>query len=409
MERPKSPARNGLGRRAMLGVLAGTPAIPSIVQRAQAQEAAVQIGYIRWMVRHPTISLLDRQVPNDGLAGAQMGMDDNNTTGRFMGLQYQMTDAPVYATDDVTAKLGGLTQQGVKLVLTDTPADRVLKLADAARGSGAIIFNVQATDDSLREENCRANAIHVAPTRSMLADALAQYLVWKKWTRWLLVHGSQPDDLLLRDAYRRSAMRFGAKIVQEREYKYSGGSRETDTGLIQTQQKMPVFTQNAPEYDVLVAVDENQVFAGYLPYHTWDPRPVAGSAGLMPVTWDPSNESWGGTQMQDRFIRTFHRQMSQLDMQAWTAVRMIGEASSYTHSTDVGMIMAYMKGPKFELGAYKGLPLSVRPWDLQVRQPILLTDGRNVVSVSPQPGFLHQFNDLDTLGVDQPETKCKLT
>jgi hypothetical protein len=28
--------------------------------------------------------------------------------------------------------------------------------------------------------------------------------------------------------------------------------------------------------------------------------------------------------------------------------------------------------------------------------------------VSPQEGFLHQVSELDTLGVDRPETKCKL-
>jgi hypothetical protein len=43
-----------------------------------------------------------------------------------------------------------------------------------------------------------------------------------------------------------------------------------------------------------------------------------------------------------------------------------------------------------------------------LRQPILLFDGRNTVSVSPQEGFLHPDTTLDTLGVDRPETKCKL-
>ena len=81
---------------------------------------------------------------------------------------------------------------------------------------------------------------------------------------------------------------------------------------------------------MLVAADENEVFAGYLPYRTWDAAPVVGSAGLRPVTWDPSSESWGGTQLQDRFIRMFHRGMTPLDMQAWTACRMIGEAASRT-------------------------------------------------------------------------------
>jgi hypothetical protein len=28
--------------------------------------------------------------------------------------------------------------------------------------------------------------------------------------------------------------------------------------------------------------------------------------------------------------------------------------------------------------------------------------------VSPQPGFLHQFSELDTLGIDKPETKCRM-
>ena len=115
----------------------------------------------------------------------------------------------------------------------------------------------------------------------MLTDALAQYLIWKQWRRWLLVVGSHPEDQLLADAYRRSAKKFGAKIVDERVYKDTGGGRRSDSGSVQVQQQMPVFTQNAPAYDVLVAADENDVFAGYLPYRTWDPRPVVGSAGLL--------------------------------------------------------------------------------------------------------------------------------
>jgi ABC transporter substrate binding protein (PQQ-dependent alcohol dehydrogenase system) len=50
----------------------------------------------------------------------------------------------------------------------------------------------------------------------------------------------------------------------------------------------------------------------------------------------------------------------------------------------------------------------LRDWNLQLRQPILLFDGRNTVSVSPQEGFLHPTSELDTLGADRPETKCKL-
>ena len=37
----------------------------------------------------------------------------------------------------------------------------------------------------------------------------------------------------------------------------------------------------------------------------------------------------------------------------------------------------------------------------------LLADARALVSVSPQPGFLHQRSELDTLGIDEPETPCR--
>ena len=154
------------------------------------------------------------------------------------------------------------------------------------RERGTVLFDAGSIDDRLREQDCRANVIHVAPTRSMLADALAQYLVWKQWKRWLLVVGSHDNDKLYADALRRAAARFGAKIVQERTFEDTGGARRTDSGVTLIQRQMPVFTQQAPAYDVLVAADESEVFAAYLPYRTWDPRPVAGSAGLVPTSWD---------------------------------------------------------------------------------------------------------------------------
>ena len=196
--------------------------------------------------------------------------------------------------------------------------------------------------------------------------------------------------------------------MKEIQYKDTGGARQTDSGVVQTQQQMPVFTQGLPDYDVLVTADENEVFANYLPFRTWDARPVVGSAGLRPVSWDPSSELWGGTQLQDRFMLMSHRRMTPLDMQAWTAVRMIGEAASRGGSSDPMKIMQDMKGADFGIAAYKGQKLTLRDWDWQLRQPILLVDGRSVVSVSPQPGFLHQVTELDTLGFDRPETKCKL-
>ncbi|WP_316185424.1 ABC transporter substrate-binding protein [Bradyrhizobium sp. SZCCHNRI1003] len=395
--------------RSLIGAisLVAFAAVAFAVGAAAAEPVDIAIGYLGRATVPQTLSPVDQPAADDGTAGARLAIEDNNTTGKFLNqrftlLEHRVKDEedPTQAANDLAAKTG--------FILADLPADALLKVADALRPRGVTLLNVGATDDRLREQDCRANVIHVAPTRSMLADGLAQYLVWKQWKRWLLVTGSHDNDKLFADALRRAATRFGAKIVEERTFEDTGGARRTDSGVTLIQRQMPVFTQRAPAYDVLVAADESEVFASYLPYRTWDPRPVAGSAGLKPTSWDPAQDQWGATQLQNRFVKLASRRMSALDMQAWTAVRMIGEAASRVNSGDPKALVDFMKGPNFSIAAFKGTRLTLRDWNLQLRQPILLSDGRMIVSVSPQEGFLHQVSELDTLGGDRPETKCKL-
>ena len=372
-----------------------------------ADPVQIEIGYLRRAGVKPTLSLVEQPAENDGVAGARLAIEDNNTTGKFLNQHFSLEEVRLKEGDDAAKAAIALADRNIGLIISDLPADSLLKAADALRDRGTALFNAGAIDDRLREEDCRTNVIHVAPTRSMLADGLAQYLVWKQWKRWMLVVGSHPDDKLFAETLRRAATRFGAKIVQERVFEDTGGARRTDSGVTLIQRQMPVFTQQAPAYDVLVAADESEVFAPYLPYRTWDPRPVAGSAGLVPKSWDAAQDQWGAVQMQNRFLKLNSRHMTALDMQAWTAARMIGEAASSTNSGNSKAILDFIKGPDFSIAAFKGQRLTLRDWNLQLRQPILLVDGRMVVSVSPQEGFLHQFSELDTLGVDRPETRCK--
>jgi len=394
-----------------LAFLAGLLALAQTagIDSARAGEVlSVKAGFIRAPHVRETVSILDIPAEDDGVAGAKLAAEDNNTTGRFLGQSFSIEDIRLKQGDDPVAALTSLAERGVSLVLVDIPASEILTLANAAKDRNILLFNTSAPDDSLREENCRADVIHVAPTHSMLADGVAQYLVWKQWKRWLLIKGSHPEDQLFADALRRSAKKFGAKIVEERIYEDTGGGRRSDSGSVQTQRLVPVATQNAPAYDVLVAADESDVFANYLPYRTFDPRPVAGSAGLKPLSWDGAHEQWGAIQLQNRFIKLAARRMNERDNQAWVAMRMIGEAANRTGSSDPKIIRDYLVGPDFSIAAFKGQKQTLRPWNQQLRQPILLGDGRMIVSVSPQEGFLHQTSELDTLGFDQPETKCKL-
>jgi ABC transporter substrate binding protein (PQQ-dependent alcohol dehydrogenase system) len=389
---------------AFLGVTLAAVAFPADA----ASNIEVKVGFIRAPHIQETVSILDIPAADDGIAGANLATEDNNTTGGFLGQTYLIEDIKLRPDGDPVAALNGLIAHGISFVLADLPAAALVELADAAKDKGVLIFNTGAPEDSVREENCRANVFHVAPAYSMLADGLAQYLVWKQWKRWLLIKGSHPQDELYAEALRRSAKKFGAKIVEERIFEDTGAGRRSDSGSVQTQRLIPVATQNAPAYDVLVAADESEVFANYLPFRTWDARPVAGSAGLEPMSWDGTHEQWGASQLQNRFIKLASRRMNARDNNAWVAMRMIGEAATRTGSNDPKVIRDYLTGPDFAIAAFKGQKQTLRHWNQQLRQPILLGDGRMIVSVSPQEGFLHQTSELDTLGFDQPETKCKL-
>lgn len=351
------------------------------------------------------ISRLDLPPADLGLAGAMLATQDNATTGSFLKQRFQ-TETVIATPETAEAEMRRIVAAGTRFIVTLADDEMTLKLADAA-GPEAIVLNAAAHGDRLRGEECRANLLHTAPSDAMLTDALAQFLAWKRWNALFLIEGSHPEDKALAAAYKRSAKKFGLKVVEERVYEDRGGARRTDSGQVPGQQEMPAFTQRAAAHDVVVAADRAGVFADYLPYHTWEPRPVAGSAGLEPVSWTPSHESWGATQFQTRFEKLAGRPAHEEDYQAWMALRAVGEAATRTKSDDFATLRDYIAGGRMELGAFKGQKLTFRDWDGQLRQPILLVAGPVVASVSPQAEFLHQVSQLDTLGIDRPETQCK--
>jgi len=366
--------------------------------------AEVRIAYLAQLVeRPPALSNLDwlTLADDDGLQGARLGTDDNATTGRFMKQKFVLDEKTVAADGDVVAAVRDLHGNGHRLLVTNVGAEALDAILAMPEADTMLIFNAGAPDDRLRVKDCRTSVLHTLPSRAMRADALAQYLVKKNWKRWFLVTGTRPEDALFAEAVRRAAKRFGGEIVAEKTWTFDHDIRRT------AQAEIPGFTQ-VDDYDVLIVADEMGLFGEYLMYRTWEPRPVAGTQGLVPTAWDRTVEQWGAAQLQKRFSAKASRGMSARDYAAWAAVRSIGEAATRTGSTEFEAIKTYISSDAFELAGFKGRKLSYRPWNGQLRQPIPVTTARAIVTLSPQEGFLHPHTELDTLGYDAPETKCAM-
>ncbi len=348
----------------------------------------------------PALSNLDPFIADKGLIGAELAISDNNTTGRFTGQQYELKKIIIPLGADLVQAFNQQITDDLSLIIINVNAEQLLKLADLPKSQQKLLFDAATLDDALRNEQCRHNVLHILPSRAMRADALAQYMLKKHWQKWFLVVGKTAEDQLYAAAVKRAAKRFGMKIVAEKAWSNDFNARRSD------QADVPEFTQGV-DYDVLVVADEQGMFGEYLDYHTWIPRPVIGTQGLIATAWHKTHEQWGATQLQSRFKQQTGRWMEEVDYGAYLAVRAIGEANVRTKSNQLPVLKDYLLSEAFTLQGYKGVPLSFRAWDGQLRQPVLLAGPRSMVGVAPVEGFLHPKTELDTLGVDQPESNCK--
>ena len=328
----------------------------------------------------PPLSNLDVFIKDKGVLGAQLAVDDNNTTGQFTGQQFVLKKFLVPLEGNVVETFTKDIAGHFSYVIVNLPADLILKIADLPVANQILLFDVATVDDALRNEHCRNNVLHLLPSRAMRADALAQYMMKKRWTKWFLVMGAQAEDRLYAEAIRRAAKRFGMKIVEEKTWEHTYDARRT------VQSDVAVFTQ-VDDYDVLVVADEQGQFGEYLEYRTWNARPVIGTQGLIAAAWHRTHEQWGAVQMQNRFQDQAHRWMEEQDYAAYLAVRALGEAATRTKSNELNPLKDYLLSDAFALQGYKGNPLSFRAWDGQLRQPVLLAAPRSLVAVAPIEGF----------------------
>ncbi|NOT84222.1 MAG: ABC transporter substrate-binding protein [Methylococcaceae bacterium] len=361
----------------------------------------LRIAYLTQQQKAPAaLSNLDAFTPDKGEPGAELAITDNNTTGKFTDQTFILDKFVVPLDGDTVKVYNSKIAEKYAFVLLNLPAEQLLAIADLKTSQAHLFLDIASSDDVLRNEQCRANILHLQPSRAMRADALAQFMLKKRWVKWFLVVGETPGDILYAAAIKRAAKRFGMQLVAEKRWTHTYDARKTE------QADVPVFTQGE-EYDVLVAADEQGLFGEYLGYRTWSPRPVIGTQGLIATAWHKTHEQWGAIQMQNRFKEKNARWMDEQDYSAYLAVRAIGEAATRTRSNELTAIKTYLLSEQFALQGYKGNSLSFRPWDGQLRQPILLAADRSLVAVAPIEGFLHPKTELDTLGYDQPETKCQ--
>ena len=334
------------------------------------------------------------------LPGAELGVSDAQTIGKVINVDFGLKSTLGQSTEDIIATVKGWAGDGVHFVIAALPADDLLALSDAVADQQVTLLNIAASEDRLRAADCRANIVHVIPSYRMLTDAMVQFLVFRKWRNILVLQGPSQQDQDVVDALRQSVQYFGARIVDVRPVLLSNDPLNREQGNV-------ALVTGGADYDVVYIADSDGEFARFAPYETNDPRPVVGASGLVPKAWSWAYQNYGSSEVTQRFERLVPRHMDDQDWAAWVSTKAVVQSVLRTNKGDYQAALDYLLGERLNLDGGKGNPLSVRPWDHQVRQAIPLATTNAVIEEAPITGFLHQTNDLDTLGVDQPQSLCK--
>lgn len=367
---------------------------------AKTEPLKVNITYINQVHEHDYYTNPLLVAPSDsGVAGIELGIEDSNTTGKFLSQQFSFSTQTIPAAHSSSPIRWSEYKIENQLLLVDLDSETLQALIahNNSLNQPALIINIANRDNTLRQRICSANLFHTTPSHAQITDALGQWLLSKRLNNILLINGDTPGDLAWINSFKRTAKRYKINISAEKKWTFDTDLRRT------VSQDIPLFTQTARPYDVVVVADMYQQFGQYVPYNTYYPRPVIGTAGLVADTWHPSIEQWGAKQLQNRFQALHQRYMEHADFDAYVAVRAIAYAVQQIKGVNIESLATFMRSEQFQLAAYKGRKLTFRDFNGQLRMPIELTHPLGLVARAPQTGFMHPVSELDTLGFDRRE------
>ena len=372
-----------------------------ILVSINAEILNVNILYLEQKIQKPPVlSNVIEEPENLGLSGAQLAVVDSNKSSKFLNQNYSLITKISYDENELVQAFEEFVKNKNSYVILNVEDELLKKIIANPISKDALLLNAGSQTTDLRRDYCNKNLLHTIASNAMLYDGLVQFLVKRNFKNIFLITGKDPKDIQISDDIKRAVKKFGAKIVKEKVWDNNTDIRRRAT------EEFPVFTQ-ASDYDVIVVADYFGDFGESLYFNTWLPRPVAGTQGLTPVTWNKVIESNGAAQMQSRFESFASRWMQSKDFSNWVAVRTIINSIMKTKTADLKTNLDFIYSDNFDVAAYLGRKLSFRDYNGQLRMPISLVQPRALISTSPQEGFLHPTTDLDTLGIAPFEMKCK--
>lgn len=339
--------------------------------------------------------------------GVELALYESTTSFNAYGVVPELKVIDLNDQQSIESQLAQIPTDA--LVILDLPKSEFTQVATTLDALDRITINVRHPDTDLRDQMCLPSLYHTIPSERMYSDALGQFLIYRGWRKVLVVHGPSKRDKVRTEILTKSLKKFGAEISDIRQYTLSHHPDDRD-------KNKPEFLTGGASYDVVAVIDSDKDFGRYIQYSTRRARPVVGDVGLTPVGWHRTLERYGAPQLNERYQKfdrgnylSSQEAMSDAEFAAWSAIKLISNSLNVAKMNSATLSpRQILEHPDTQVDLYKGTRGSIRGWNHQLRQPILLATGEAVIAVAPMPKFLHPKHYVDTLGLDKPESPCQL-
>jgi ABC-type branched-subunit amino acid transport system substrate-binding protein len=410
MVRPSLSAR--YSRRQFLS-LAGAGATPLLVPglAVRAQPPTVKIGFLG--IDRPGARLTDAR------AGALQGIAEARRAAELVGRRVELIHETVNPADLVPAA-AGLIDQGVLAIIGDGGSAAIAALTAETERRGVALLNVGTPDDSLRTE-CTRTVFHVQASTSAYLDAVAEWGVreagQRKW--FFVVFDSEAGAALAERGLVSVGERGGVAAVGGTGEIGDGGVAAIANGSVGLEDALDAVERTEPDVIcVMLPPNERDSFLRAFTRRSLPQRVAAvpldaapaEAAGVAtdvwwPVLWHPGRTRYGAAQLNERFARHWDRRFTAPAWAGWMAVKIVWETVLRSGIQRPDALISALRSRRTEFDGYKGMPLTFRPSDHQLRQPIYIMDGR--------PGALTEAGDvprspdqLDQLGDPAGAVAC---
>lgn len=132
----------------------------------------------------------------------------------------------------------------------------------------------------------------------------------------------------------------------------------------------------------------------------------AGGGGRA-VAWDSTLEKFGADTLNDRFRAQTGLAMDADAWLAWVAVKILWESALRARAADAATLAEHLTRETTQFDGHKGRPLSFRPWDHQLRQPLyVVAPEAKAIEVPPVRDDESSRDALDRLGGSAAQSSC---